>query len=104
MTWILPYFRDPEDNSFDLGSAAGYFAGKLTLGAFIHVAENLRLMTGIDLARLNMQTNSFGLDTILRGMALGAQYRYDRIEFSLGMYHYANFTTMTALGISYRGK
>ncbi|MDZ7820957.1 MAG: hypothetical protein U5N26_03575 [Candidatus Marinimicrobia bacterium] len=53
-------------------------------------------MTGIDLARLNMQAHSFGLDSILRGMSLGAQYRLNSITFSLGLYHYANFSTMTA--------
>ncbi len=97
-------FPRSEDEPFDFGTAARYVAEKITLGAYIRATEDLRLMTGIDLARLNMQTHSFGLDSILRGMSLGAQYRLNSITFSLGLYHYANFSTMTALGISWNGK
>jgi hypothetical protein len=102
--WDAASFRDPEDNHFEFGTAAYYFAEKLTLGVQIHAIENLKLMAGFDLARLNLNRNAFGLDTIISGMAIGGQYRVKQLEFSLGLYHYAQFTTMTALGISYLGK
>jgi len=92
------------DGDLVFGTAMRYFAEKLSLGAYIRATEDLRIMAGIDLARLGMQTNAFGVDTILRGMALGGKYRRNSLEISLGLYHYANFTTMTALGVSYYGK
>jgi hypothetical protein len=102
--WDPASFRDPPGEGFDFGTALHYFAEKLTIGAYIRAAENLNLMAGLDLARLNLNRNAFGLDTIISGIALGAQYRLNEFEFSLGLYHYAHFTTMTALGISYLGK
>lgn len=97
-------FLNETEYRFDFGAAARYFADKLALGAYIRVSEDLNLMAGFDLARLNMRTNAFGLDTMLSGLALGARYRFRQLEFNLAMYHYANFTTMSALGISYIGK
>ncbi|MBN2780512.1 MAG: hypothetical protein JXR21_00945 [Candidatus Marinimicrobia bacterium] len=97
-------FTDEETGAFVFQSAALYFAEKLTLGAYIEAGERLYLMAGIDLARLNLRSNTFGLDTLLSGVALGGSYRFDSLELSLALYHYANFTTMTALGISYSGK
>jgi hypothetical protein len=61
-------------------------------------------MSGFDLARLDLASNTYGLDNILSGLALGAKYKIDQLEISLGIYNYANYTTMTALGISYSGK
>ena len=102
--WNPTSFYDAESGDFVFDTAARYFAEKFTLGFYIKAGENIRIMTGIDLARLNLASNAFGLDTILSGISLGGQYKINQLEFSLGLYHYANFTTMTALGISYTGK
>lgn len=100
----IAQFRADEDSGFDYSGAALYFAEKFSIAALISPGENLHIMAGIDLSRLNMRTSAFGLDTMLSGVALGGKYRLKQLEFSLGLYHYANFTSMTALGISYIGK
>lgn len=102
--WQPALFYDEESSRFMPGTAARYFAEKITLGFYIKAGEHLRVMSGLDLARLNLASNTFGLDSIVSGLALGGTYTFDRLEVSLGLYHYANFTTMTALGISYSGK
>ena len=102
--WFPSSLFDTETGKLIFDTAARYFAEKFTLGFYIRAGENLHIMTGIDLARLNLAGNSFGLDTILSGISLGGQYKIGQMEISLGLYHYANFTTMTALGISYSGK
>lgn len=102
--WDPESFYDSETSAFSFDTAARYFAQKLTLGFYIRAGENLSIMSGFDLARLDLASNTFGLDSIISGLALGGRYKIDQLEVSLGIYHYANFTTMTALGISYSGK
>ncbi len=102
--WDPTLFYDSETSDFMFESAARYFAQKLTLGFYIRTGKNLSIMSGFDLARLDLASNTFGLDSILSGLALGGKYKIGQLEISLGMYHYANFTTMTSLGISYSGK
>ncbi|MCK4813235.1 MAG: hypothetical protein KAT14_04780 [Candidatus Marinimicrobia bacterium] len=102
--WDPASFRNSETDAFEFDTAARYFAEKLTFGTYILAGPNLRIMAGLDLARLNLQSNSFGFSTIISGLAFGGQYRVKQIEINLGLYHYANLTTMTALGISYIGK
>ena len=102
--WYPNGFYDSESGEFQFNTAAKYFAEKLTLGFYIKAGENLAITSGFDLARLNLAGNVFGLDSIISGLALGGRYTINRLEISLGLYHYANFTTMTALGISYFGK
>jgi hypothetical protein len=102
--WDPASFTDSETSAFDFSSALRYFAQKLSLGLYIKAGENLYLMSGFDLARLDLASNTYGLDNILSGLALGAKYKIDQLEISLGIYNYANYTTMTALGISYSGK
>jgi hypothetical protein len=97
-------FWQADDTGFDATGAALYMAEKFSIAALIYAGENLNLMAGFDLARLNMRNSAFGLDTMLSGLALGGKYRFKQLEFNLGLYHYANFTTMTALGITYIGK
>lgn len=97
-------FRGSKENGFDFGAAALYFAEKFSIAALISPGKNLYIMAGVDLSRLNMRTSAFGLDTMLSGVALGGKYRLKQLEFSLGIYHYANFSSMTALGITYIGK
>ncbi|MEA2076993.1 MAG: hypothetical protein U9O95_03140 [Candidatus Marinimicrobia bacterium] len=102
--WDPDSFYDSETSEFIFDTAARYFIEKFTLGFYIKAGENFRIMSGFDLARLNLASNTFGLDSIISGLALGGKYKIDQLEISLGLYHYANFTTMTALGISYSGK
>lgn len=102
--WDPATFTDSETSEFSFDSALRYFAQKLTLGLYIKAGENLRIMSGFDLARLDLTSNTFGFDSIISGLALGAKYKFNQFEVSLGIYNYANFTTMTALGISYSGK
>jgi hypothetical protein len=102
--WDPTSFTDSETSAFDFSSALRYFAQKISLGLYIKAGENLYLMSGFDLARLDLASNTYGLDNILSGLALGAKYRINQLEISLGIYNYANYTTMTALGISYSGK
>jgi len=102
--WDPELFNDSETGEFVFESAARYFAQKLTLGFYIRTGKNLSIMSGFDLTRIDLASNTFGLDNILSGLALGGKYKFGQFEISLGMYHYANFTTMTALGISYSGK
>ncbi len=101
--WDPQLFYDNENN-FNFDYAAPYFAQKLSIGFYIKAAENLKILSGIDLARIDLASNNYGLDNILSGVALGAVYNMGSIDINLGVYHYANFTLMTALGISYSGQ
>jgi len=102
--WASDLFIDDETAELDFDSALRYFTQKLTLGMYIKAGENLSIMSGFDLARLDLASNTFGFDSIISGLAIGAKYKFGQFEISLGMYNYANFMTMTALGISYSGK
>ena len=102
--WSSASYTDIETSEFDFETALKYFAQKITLGVYIRAGENFRIMSGFDLARIDLASNTFGLDSIISGLALGGKYKFNQFEISLGLYHYANFTTMTALGISYSGK
>ncbi|MCF7833335.1 MAG: hypothetical protein K9N05_07165, partial [Candidatus Marinimicrobia bacterium] len=88
--WDPTLFYNSESGDFLFDTVSRYFAEKFTFGFYIKAGENLRILTGIDLARLNLASNSFGLDTILSGISLGAQYKINQLEISLGLYHYAN--------------
>ena len=103
--WDPTTFYDSEnDNAFLFEPAAKYFAEKFTLGFYIKASDNLSILSGFDLARLNLSSNVYGLDNIISGLALGGRYKFNQFEINLGIYHYANFTMMTSLGISYSGK
>jgi hypothetical protein len=102
--WDPASFYAAESGDLVFDTAARYFAEKFTLGFYIKAGENLHIMSGFDLARLNLASNTFGIDSIISGLALGGKYKIDQLEITLGLFHYANFTTMTALGISYSGK
>lgn len=93
-----------DENNFNFSSTSSFFAQKLSIGFYIKATENLRILSGIDLARLDLASNNYGLDNILSGVALGASYKLGNMDINLAMYHYTNFTMMTALGISYSGQ
>jgi hypothetical protein len=98
--WSQSLLLDDENN-FNFQKASRYFAQKLSIGFYIKASENLRIMSGVDLARLDLASNNYGLDNLLSGLALGASYTFGNMDINLGIYHYTNYTMMTALGVSY---
>lgn len=101
--WAPDLFLDNENN-FNFQKTSRYFAQKISLGFYIKASENLRILSGMDLARLDLASNNYGLDNILSGLALGASYKLGNMDINLGIYHYTNYTMMTALGVSYSAK
>lgn len=99
--WRSDELFSSEDEESEFSDKLLDVLGMMSLGGWAEASEDLDIYFGVDLRRLDLRAQNFGLADLLTGVGIGGQYDFGDLSLQVSSFVYGNLGALTSMSLSY---